>query len=278
MFEMLSKLFGDGNSEPLQGLEGRIPKNTYQGSVDNFGGVPGSIRSSAVGMPGYQAEAVKYQQSLMGPQESPGSGVGVSEQLASMANLPQAPLVDPVGHDIPGTINGLTKYKLDGFPKLDNIKDMITAKTQELGTPIPIGYFHKMAQIESGYNPTAVSSTGAKGLYQFIGSTWKQYGTGNPLNPVSNTEAAIKFTNDNYNYLSKKAGRSPSMGELYAAHNIGPYGALRLMSADPNMPVTKALIGSKPAHNPRFLQGKGGKTITARQALENYRNAFSGVK
>lgn len=105
-------------------------------------------------------------------------------------------------------------------------------------------YFEKLAQIESGGNPKAKNpKSTAKGLYQFIDSTAKQYGLDDPYDPVKSKEAVKQFTLDNYNKLSSELGRDPTEGELYLAHQQGPNGALRLLK-NPNKRAAE-LVGTK---------------------------------
>jgi hypothetical protein len=136
----------------------------------------------------------------------------------------------------------------------------------------------RIKHIESRGNPNAVSPTGAKGLYQFTGQTWKDIGMSkyDRLDPIASTEGAIKLANRNGQYLENKLGRAPTDAEIYMAHNIGPGGAYKLLTVDPNTPVTKALIGSNPKYNPHFLTNRG-RTITAGQAVQKYYDAFGGT-
>lgn len=167
-----------------------------------------------------------------------------------------------------------------GFQQMGRREDMqkiIRQQVQQSGTKIPASYFDRMAHIESRHNPRAISPTGAKGLYQFTGRTWKEFGQGDRMNPVNNTKAAIKFAEQNRNYLSKRLGREPQPHELYMAHNLGAGGASRLLRASPNATVTRGLIGSNPRHNPYYLTNRG-RPITANQAINRYRKSFLGVK
>jgi len=156
------------------------------------------------------------------------------------------------------------------------VKNLIVVKVAALGSPMPVGFFDKMCYIESRYNPGAVSSTGCKGLFQFSQMTWKQFGVGDRLDPSANTEAAIRLANANFALLKKGLKRDPLPGEVYMAHNIGAGGALRLLKADPHVQVSKALIGSKPEYNPKYLMS--GKTpVTAAIAINRYIADFKGV-
>lgn len=95
-------------------------------------------------------------------------------------------------------------------------------------------YFDKIASLESGNDPIAKNpKSSAKGRYQFIDSTAKQYGIDAPLGTPEyerqENEAIKKFTIDNYNFLEKELGRKPTNGELYLAHQQGAQGAVDLI-------------------------------------------------
>jgi len=57
------------------------------------------------------------------------------------------------------------------------------------------------------------------------------------------------------------------------AHNIGAGGARCLILAPKDDIVSKALIKSNPAHNPKFFKN-GRKFVTVAEALSRYRREF----
>lgn len=110
-------------------------------------------------------------------------------------------------------------------------------------------YLQRLAQVESGGDPNARNpNSSAKGLYQFIDSTAKQYGLADPFNPVEAEKAAIRLTQDNYGVLKNGLGREPTEGELYLAHQQGATGALRLL-ANQSAPVQSAITPQAAALN-----------------------------
>lgn len=98
-------------------------------------------------------------------------------------------------------------------------------------TGVSQSYFQRLVGIEaSGGDPYAQNpSSSAGGLFQFIDSTWSQYGSGSRFDPVAATNAVIGLTNDNKNFLTRALGRSPTEGELYLAHQQGAQGAVSLL-------------------------------------------------
>jgi hypothetical protein len=137
-------------------------------------------------------------------------------------------------------------------------------------------YLLATAQVESGLNPTAsVSSSSAKGLFQFIDQTWlstlKQagpalgygryadaiaqtpsgsYAVSDPAmgqrilalrdDPAANAAMAGAFTQQNAAVLHDRIGHSPSEGDLYVAHFLGAGGAAQLINLASQNPSASA--------------------------------------
>ncbi len=72
-----------------------------------------------------------------------------------------------------------------------------------------------MIQVESGYNPRAVSRAGAQGLMQIMPETQQDLGLATPFDPDSNIEAGTRY----FRYL---LDRFESLPLALAAYNAGP--------------------------------------------------------
>ncbi len=93
------------------------------------------------------------------------------------------------------------------------------------------GYLDKTKGIENpSSNPAAVSPTGARGDFQFIKSTWDQFGKGDINNPADNRAAAGRLAVANASTLQSVLGRPPTEAEVYLAHQQGAQGAAALLS------------------------------------------------
>lgn len=145
-------------------------------------------------------------------------------------------------------------------------------------TGMDFDYLMKTAARESSFNPMAKAGTSsAAGLFQFVEQTWlgtvKQHGADHGLGAyadqitqnkngryvvadrqvradilalrfdadISATMAA-EFTKDSQTYLTRNLGRQVSGGELYAAHFLGPQGAVDLIKASQTNTQTAAAI------------------------------------
>ena len=143
-------------------------------------------------------------------------------------------------------------------------------------TGADFGYLLQTAMRESSLNPKAQAPTSsASGLFQFVEQTWlgtvKQHGSEHGLSnyadaismgsdgrfhvadravrqeilalrqdPEVSATMAGEMTNDVRQTMESALGRSVSGGELYAAHFLGPKGAIKLIKANEATPQASA--------------------------------------
>ena len=123
------------------------------------------------------------------------------------------------------------------------------------------------AAIESGMNPTAsAGSSSAKGLFQFIDSTWKdmlnKYGSKygiepgtSVLDPMANALMGAEYLKENSKIISSvKKDVTPT--DLYMAHFLGAGGAKQFLKADPNVSGA-GLLPSAASANPTIFYKNG---------------------
>ena len=167
-------------------------------------------------------------------------------------------------------------------------------------------YLKTVARAESGLSPNAqASSSSGAGLYQFLAQTWLRtmlhYGpvlglgraasaiqltaggravVSDPLirsrllalryDPTIATALAGALTREDTQALAVSLGRSPSPGELYVAHVLGPGRAAQLVRAAdlvPNYPAS-SLFPAAAGQNPRlFFAGGEPRTADGLRAL-----------
>jgi hypothetical protein len=91
----------------------------------------------------------------------------------------------------------------------------------------------KMAIVESGMKPDAVSSTGAKGLFQFVGSTGAEFGMKSDkdfFNPYINADAGARYIKRNMQTLQMNNVPVNQL-TLYMAHQLGGAGAVEIWNS-----------------------------------------------
>jgi hypothetical protein len=183
-------------------------------------------------------------------------------------------------------------------------------------TGISFEYLLTTAQIESNMNPAAQASTSsAKGLYQFIEQTWlatmkddgSALGLGRFANAISRSpdgryevsdpaaRAAIMrlrsdpaasammagaFARNNAAQLSGAIGRSPSEGELYIAHFLGPDGASKLIGAATTQPRANAadMCPQAAAANPSIFYDAAGRARGAGDVYAKLTGRFEAAR
>ncbi|NTF67689.1 transglycosylase SLT domain-containing protein [Rhizobium rhizogenes] len=107
----------------------------------------------------------------------------------------------------------------------------------------------QIAGVESNFNPASYNKgSGASGLFQFVGSTARQYGLSDPFDAAESADAAARLTKDNAAALKRGLGRDPTAGELYLAHQQGAGGALKLLQ-NPDANAAKLVGESAVASN-----------------------------
>lgn len=143
-------------------------------------------------------------------------------------------------------------------------------------TGVDFSFLMKTANRESGFNPGArAGGSSAAGLFQFVEQTWLQtlkthgskYGYARyadlitksadgkyhvasgearravmdlRLDPHASSLMAGELASDHAAYLKGRTGRSPTAGELYAAHFLGPQGSAKLIEAMHTRPEANA--------------------------------------
>jgi len=166
---------------------------------------------------------------------------------------------------------------------VDKVKDIIVDAAKKVG--VNPGIMLAMGQQESSFNPSAQpydKKTGkllssAKGIFQFINSTWdtmvKKYSGSYPellkgaFDPVANAIAGALYVKENSKYLQKK-GIPVDGTSIYATHFLGPGGAAKLFSA-PKDAIAADVMPAAAKSNPHiFIDKKTGQSKTVQQVID----------
>ena len=173
-------------------------------------------------------------------------------------------------------------------------------------TGVDFSFLMKTAHRESGFNPTArAASSSAAGLFQFVEQTWLQtlkthgskygyaryadlitqgaagrYRVSGPearravmdlrLDPQAASLMAGELASDHAAYLKGRTGRTPTAGELYAAHFLGPQGSAKLIEAVQTRPgVPAAALFPEAAQANRSIFYREGRAATVSEVYDN---------
>ena len=193
------------------------------------------------------------------------------------------------------------------------VMNAIEAAAERTGADF--SYLLKTATRESSLNPTAKASTSsATGLFQFIEQTWlatvKKHGAEHGLgayasqieqgsdgrykvaaggdrqailalrkDPAAAAAMAGELTVDMAQTLREGLGRNPTSGELYAAHVMGPGGALKLIRAAERNPGQSAadLFPAAASANKSIFYLKDGSERSAESVLARLTSKHDGA-
>jgi hypothetical protein len=145
------------------------------------------------------------------------------------------------------------------------IKQLIQVKARAYG--LNPDTMLKVAAMESGGNPNAISSTGAIGIYQFTGDTASRVSLKNRFDAEANIEAGMILAVKNKVVLDK-LGVETSPISLYLTHQLGPTAAKELLIAAKSKKTPISTLSSRTQSAIR--KNAGGKSArTAREYVDN---------
>jgi len=132
------------------------------------------------------------------------------------------------------------------------VEELIRSKAAEYGVNQDIAV--KIAIVESGGNPNAISSTGAIGVFQFTGATANLMGLANRFNTVDNIDAGIRLLVADTRFV----GSFNSDVATYLALQIGGPNAKYVLTSDRSTKISEL-----PSKLQNAVRGNlGGKSAT----------------
>ncbi|UAL09216.1 transglycosylase SLT domain-containing protein [Caulobacter segnis] len=194
------------------------------------------------------------------------------------------------------------------MPAVGSIRSVVESAIQRASSATGVDFTFLMgtAKRESGFNPAAKARTSsASGLFQFVDQTWlstlkkhgSKYGYARyadlitqgadgryrvdgdearkavlslKTDPHAASLMAGELASDHASYLRGRVGRSPTAGELYAAHFLGPSGSARLIEAATASPgANAAAMFPDAAQANRSIFYKDGRAATVGEVYAN---------
>jgi hypothetical protein len=206
-------------------------------------------------------------------------GPVVTEAVPAPAPVPApVPAPAPVQKPIPVEKPIITKPAAIKVPE-QTVGDAIKEASNKVGVDESI--MLAMAKQESGFNPSAKAGTSsAKGLFQFIDSTWNsmvsRFGKSfpellrGPYDALASSVAGALYIKENATFLKKN--NIPVTGtNIYASHFLGAGGARTLLTAPPNQIAAEVPGLQAPAaanKNIFYVKGKTENPRTVEQVIE----------
>ncbi len=123
------------------------------------------------------------------------------------------------------------------------------------GQGLPDGLLDAVSTVESGNRDSAVSPRGAKGRFQFMPDTAKQYGLSDPTNPVAATKAATSYLSDllaHYSGNLREALAGYNWGQGNVDKDIASHGAdwEKFVPAETSSYIAKVLAEMRMGRDP----------------------------
>lgn len=191
---------------------------------------------------------------------------------------------------------------------VESIRGVVHAAIEKASsaTGVDFGFLMRTARRESGYDPAAQAKTSsAAGLFQFVEQTWlstlkkhgAKYGYARYADLISQgtdgryrvaggearktvmdlrldaraaSLMAGELASDHASYLRGRVGRTPTNGELYAAHFLGPKGSAKLIEAyQANPRASAAAIFPEAAAANRPIFYRNGRAASVAEVYAN---------
>lgn len=206
----------------------------------------------------------------------------------------------------------LAPMTLEAVSRTDRVEGAIRRAAASTG--VDFDFLLRTARRESGLDPHAKASTSsATGLFQFVDQTWlatlKRHGATHGLagyaaqveqgpdgrlhvadpaarkavmdlrlDPQASALMAGALTQDHAAYLQARTGKTPTAGDLYAAHVLGPAASARLAETAAAQPGARAdLLFPQAAEANAGLFYHKGRAVTVAELSANLTRAAAGA-
>ncbi|MBN3787821.1 lytic transglycosylase domain-containing protein [Burkholderia sp. Ac-20353] len=135
--------------------------------------------------------------------------------------------------------------KLSGAAALSSFADVIDEASRAFHVPSEL--LRAVIDVESGYNPKAVSDKGALGLMQLMPGTARRFSSGNMLNPRDNVLAGARYLRFLLDLFKENVELT------LAAYNAGENAVIRAGYRIPSLPQTRQYVPRVLARYKRLL-------------------------
>ncbi|ENX36330.1 hypothetical protein F889_00492 [Acinetobacter colistiniresistens] len=186
-----------------------------------------------------------------------------------------------VTHQVSGELKS-RKVNFDSSALPTNAKT-IARKAQQEGVDPTVAL--TIAQMESNFSHTAQPPVGkdgkrastAHGLFQVLDKTWRNLGGSDRNNIDEQIKVGLKHIKQANNFIKQKLGREPVAHEQYLGHLLGPSGAVKVLSADPNAKLIDIVRQYDSKNAADIVNNNGMAGMTVGQAVEKWRKKWNTV-
>ena len=146
-------------------------------------------------------------------------------------------------------ISGSTRVFMPNQEDIQKYSAIIQTASKAYG--VEASLVHAVISAESGYNPQAISKTGAMGLMQLMPDTARRYGVQNMMDPTENIHGGVRYLRD---LMTMFRGR---MDLAIAAYNAGENAVIRHGHRIPPYAETKHYVPKVLGFYRNFQSRKG---------------------
>lgn len=150
-----------------------------------------------------------------------------------VSNVPQGTNLGMRSYDVPES-DGIRATRAVEPKRTRSFDDVI--RTHATRSGVRAGLVRAVIQVESAFNPRAISSKGAMGLMQLMPATARQFGVSNAFDPSENVRAGVAYLRQ----LLDRYGGDERLA--LAAYNAGPGAVDRFGQSVPPFAETRDYV------------------------------------
>lgn len=217
----------------------------------------------------YEGALAEQLQSIDGLQMQPDDKLRLADQARKQ--LSEAAVLGQIARDPTSALRDL-----EGATPVDKSSPQAAIISAAKDAGIDPRLALAVSSIETGgtFSPTVKNPrSSAQGMFQFLDTTWAQYGGGAARDDVgAQAKAGAAFLRDTSASLTKSLGHKPEAWEIYMGHVFGMGGAPAILKAPDDMPVEVALAKVAPRDAVEMASANGLAGLTVGQVKQKWQS------
>lgn len=182
-----------------------------------------------------------------------------------------------VPHAIPSTARAKPSINFDTYDLPSNAK-LIASTARQKGIDPTVAL--TISHIETGgtfatnaQNP----KSSANGLFQVIDSSWSVLGGKDRTNTNEQIRVGLKHIEEANKVMKKGLGRDPIASEQYLGHLLGPSGAVKVLKADPSLPLIDVVRGFDKKNADAIVNNNAMSGLSVGHAINKWQRKWNNV-